>query len=89
MTKSTKLAKRYMPQTFHPFLPKKAKTISTAQRMKAENVLVIITATWLNQLAKAIWNIMATIRPPKMAAVILANRCEKDGVKYFLLAGIG
>jgi hypothetical protein len=57
--------------------------------MKAENVLVMITATWLNQLAKAIWNITATINPPKMAADILANRCQGEGVKYFLLAGIG
>ncbi len=56
--------------------------------MKAEKVLVMITVTGLNQLAKAIWKRMDTISPPKMAAVILANRCEGDGVKYLLFAGI-
>ena len=78
-----------MPQTFQPFLPKKATTIKTAHKIKAENVLVMITATWLNQLAKAMWNITDTISPPKIAEVILANRCDGEGVKYFLLAGIG
>ncbi|WP_420485538.1 hypothetical protein [Flagellimonas marinaquae] len=60
-----------------------------AQRIKAVKVLVIITATWLNQLARAKWNNTATTRPPKIAADILANRCHGEGVKYFLLAGIG
>lgn len=77
-----------MPQIFHPFFPKKANTINTAQRIKAEKVLVMITATWLNQLAKAMWNNTATINPPKMAAVILAKRCVGELVRYFLLAGI-
>ena len=77
-----------MPQIFQQFLPKKATTINTAHKIKAEKVLVIITVTWSNQLAKAIWNITATIRPPKMAAEIFANRCAGEGVKYFLLAGI-
>lgn len=77
-----------MPQIFQPFLPKKATTIKMAHRIKAEKVLVMITVTWSNQLAKAIWNITATIKPPKIAADILAKRCEVDGVRYFLLAGI-
>ncbi len=77
-----------MAHTFHPFLPKKAITIRMAHKMNAENVLVIITATWSNQLAKAKWNIIARINPPKIAADILANRCDNEGVKYFLLAGM-
>lgn len=56
--------------------------------MKAEKVLVMITTTWLNQTASTKWNIMATKSPPRIAAVILANRCHGDGVKYFLLAGM-
>lgn len=77
-----------MPQIFHPFLPRNPTTIKTAHKIKAEKVLVMITVTWLNQLAKAMWNNTETISPPKIAAVILANRCQGDGVRYFLLAGI-
>lgn len=78
-----------MPQIFQPFLPRKPTTIKTAHKIKAEKVLVMITVTWFTQLAKAMWNRTETISPPRMAAVILANRCQGDEVRYFLLAGIG
>src|SRR5690606_30472836 len=48
----------------------------------------MITATWSTQLARAIWKSTATISPPRIAAVILANRCQGDGVRYLLLAGM-
>jgi len=42
-----------------------------------------------NQYANAICNKAEMIYPPKMPAEILANRCQEDVVKCFLLAGIG
>lgn len=48
----------------------------------------MITFTCSNQLAMAKWKSIETIKPPIVAAVILENRCQKEGFRYLLLAGI-
>ena len=77
-----------MPQILHPFFDKNAHIIKTIQSIKAEKELVMMTLGLSSQLANAVWHRAETRYPPNMAAVILANRCQVEGVRYFGFAGI-